>query len=92
MASEALRIDIFCRVVDNFGDIGVSWRLARQWAWEQGAQVRLFVDQLSPAVVLVPEVDAAKEPQVIDGVQWRRWNDDLSARCDADLVIEAFAC
>ena len=22
--------DIFCSVVDNFGDIGVTWRLARQ--------------------------------------------------------------
>ncbi|MGP1615462.1 MAG: elongation factor P maturation arginine rhamnosyltransferase EarP, partial [Pollutimonas bauzanensis] len=25
-----LSFDIFCRVVDNFGDIGVCWRLARQ--------------------------------------------------------------
>lgn len=22
--------DIFCSVIDNFGDIGVTWRLARQ--------------------------------------------------------------
>jgi hypothetical protein len=30
--------DIFCCVVDNFGDIGVTWRLARQL--EQEGRVR----------------------------------------------------
>ena len=28
----SLRWDIFCRVVDNFGDAGVCWRLARKLA------------------------------------------------------------
>ena len=35
-----LQWDIFCRVIDNFGDIGVCWRLATQLAG-QGQQVRL---------------------------------------------------
>ncbi len=39
------RWEIFCRVIDNLGDIGVCWRLARQLADEQGAQVRLWLDQ-----------------------------------------------
>ena len=46
--------DIFCCVVDNFGDIGVTWRLARQLK-QEGAlpihgnevQVRLWVDDLA---------------------------------------------
>ncbi|MFQ6691327.1 elongation factor P maturation arginine rhamnosyltransferase EarP, partial [Bordetella pertussis] len=25
-----MRADIFCRVIDNLGDIGVCWRLARR--------------------------------------------------------------
>ena len=29
-------VEIVCRVVDNFGDAGVAWRLARQLAHEQG--------------------------------------------------------
>jgi len=33
------RWDIFARVVDNFGDAGVSWRLARQLAVEHGRDV-----------------------------------------------------
>ena len=38
--------DIFCSVVDNYGDIGVCWRLARQLANEHGLAVRLWVDDL----------------------------------------------
>jgi hypothetical protein len=33
------RWDIFCKVVDNFGDIGVCWRLARQLQAEHGLQL-----------------------------------------------------
>ena len=36
--------DIFCRIVDNYGDIGVCWRLAKQLAHEHRLTVRLFVD------------------------------------------------
>ena len=36
--------DIFCAVVDNFGDIGVTWRLARQLQREGHGKVRLWVD------------------------------------------------
>jgi hypothetical protein len=28
MPAMQLHWDIFCRVIDNFGDIGVCWRLA----------------------------------------------------------------
>ncbi len=39
-----LYCDIFCRVIDNFGDVGVTLRLARQLASEYNAKVRLIVD------------------------------------------------
>ena len=39
--------DIFCSVVDNFGDIGVCWRLARRLSAGLGQQVRLWVDDLA---------------------------------------------
>ena len=42
----AVRWDIFCCVVDNYGDIGVTWRLARQLVAEHGLRVRLWVDEL----------------------------------------------
>ena len=43
MNIESLRWDIFCHVVDNYGDIGVCWRLASQLAG-RGQSVRLWVD------------------------------------------------
>jgi hypothetical protein len=40
-------LHLFCRVVDNYGDIGICWRLARQLQREHGIDVTLFVDDLS---------------------------------------------
>jgi len=39
------RWDIFCKVIDHYGDIGVSWRLATQLAKEYSISVRLWVDR-----------------------------------------------
>ena len=48
------RWDLFCRVVDNFGDAGVCWRLARDLA-ARGAQVRLVIDDASPLAWMAPQ-------------------------------------
>lgn len=77
--------DIFCRVIDNFGDIGVCWRLARQLSVEYGLQVRLWVDDLSALVKLNPSADFA-------GVEVRHWPEVFPEVTLADVVIEAFAC
>ena len=41
-----MKWDLFCRVVDNFGDVGVCWRLAADLA-QRGEQVRLWIDDAS---------------------------------------------
>ena len=84
--------DIFCNVVDNFGDIGVCWRLARQLANEHGIEVRLWVDDLQSFARLCPEADAEPDKQRCRNVEVRRWSRDFPAVEPADLVIEAFAC
>jgi len=87
--------DIFCRVIDNFGDIGVSWRLARQLVSEHSVQVRLWVDQLVSLHALCPQVDAGAVRQVVSGVEVF-WYDDSHEAADfpppADVVIEVFGC
>jgi hypothetical protein len=45
--------DIFCRLVDNLGDVGVSWRLAADLA-QRGEQVRLWLDEASPLRFMAP--------------------------------------
>jgi uncharacterized repeat protein (TIGR03837 family) len=77
-------------VVDNFGDIGVVWRLARQLEREHGATIRLFVDDLRSFKVLEPAVDTLKEQQEVSGIAVMTWN-CASALQPANLVIEAFA-
>jgi uncharacterized repeat protein (TIGR03837 family) len=67
--------DIFCTVVDNYGDIGVCWRLARQLANEHGLDVRLWVDDLRSFGKLCPELDAGLDEQRCRGVEVRKWND-----------------
>lgn len=84
--------DIFCNVVDNYGDIGVCWRLARQLAHELGLQVRLWVDDLASFKRLCPEADLARDVQHCRGVEVRRWSRDFPAVEPAALVIGAFAC
>ena len=86
------RWDIFCVVVDNYGDIGVCWRLARQLANEHGLAVRLWVDDLRPLSRLCPAVDASQALQRIEGVEVRHWPSPFSATDVSDVVIEAFAC
>jgi uncharacterized repeat protein (TIGR03837 family) len=84
-----MRWDIFCKVIDNFGDIGVCWRLARQLATEHAANVRLWVDDPAPLALLAP--DFATTP-----VQVCRWqtgfSPGFSSDAVADVVIEAFGC
>ena len=84
--------DIFCTVVDNYGDIGVCWRLARQLANEHGLSVRLWVDDLRSFGKLCPELDAGLSEQRCRGVDVRHWPATFPAVEPADLVIEAFAC
>ena len=87
-------LDLYCRVVDNYGDIGVCWRLARQLAAEQGLAVRLWVDDLTSFRRLCAAVDTAAQEQQLEGVTVRRWDDAAGHDVAdvADVVIEAFGC
>ena len=84
--------DIFCSVVDNYGDIGVTWRLARQLVAEHDLAVRLWVDDLSAFVRLCPEADRQAAQQKQAGVEIRQWPVPWQPVEPADVVIEAFAC
>ncbi|MDB5951410.1 MAG: hypothetical protein JWR65_3265 [Massilia sp.] len=91
----ATTLAIFCKVVDNFGDIGICWRLARQLQSEHGLFVTLWVDDLHSFQRICPEVDADADAQQVFGVTVRHWRDQdrvFSAVEVADIVIEFFAC
>ena len=85
----ALQWDIFCKVIDNFGDIGVCWRLAADLA-ARGQQVRLWVDDASALEWMAPAG--------CDGVSVMPWSTPFrvpGAALEAgppDVLIEAFGC
>ena len=87
-----LRCDIFCNVIDNYGDIGVCWRLARQLANELGLTVRVWVDDLGSLAKLCPEADTMQTSQHRRGVEVCRWSKSFPEVQPAELIIEAFAC
>ncbi len=74
--------DIFCTVVDNFGDIGVCWRLSCQLA-AQGQRVRLWVDDASALAWMAPQGCA--------GVEVKSWH-DTAGYTAGHVLIEAFGC
>ncbi|MFG0407674.1 elongation factor P maturation arginine rhamnosyltransferase EarP [Pseudomonas sp. FYR_11] len=84
--------DIFCSVVDNYGDIGVTWRLARQLVAEHGLAVRLWVDDLNAFTPMCPGADANAAQQWQQGVDVRQWPAAWLPVAPADVVIGAFAC
>lgn len=86
------RWDIFCKVVDNFGDIGICWRLARQLHVEHGLQVRLWVDDLGVAQAIIPSLNIEKNVQVCDEISILKWNAKADFSQASDVVIETFAC
>jgi uncharacterized repeat protein (TIGR03837 family) len=84
---------IFCKVVDNFGDIGICWRLARQFHREHGIAVTLWVDDLASFRRIWPQVAVDAAEQIVDGVRVLHWRDQDGAFQPADvadIVIEFF--
>jgi uncharacterized repeat protein (TIGR03837 family) len=91
-SSNPSRWDIFCQVIDNYGDIGVCWRLARQLVCEYGFGVRLWVDDLATFQRICPEIDPRFPLQSAQGVEVRHWDADFADIDPGDVIVEAFAC
>ncbi len=95
MPSPSPRWDIFCSVVDNYGDAGVAWRLARILSAEHGLRVRLCIDALPTLARLVPGVDASRDVQQHNGIDIRAWcrpESPFRRASPGAVVIEAFGC
>ncbi len=80
--------DIFCKVIDNYGDAGVCWRLALDLS-NRGERVRLFIDQPN---VLSKLIGNGSTAQAVEVIPWPEPQQLFQAQDVADVVIEAFAC
>ncbi len=78
-----MRWDVFCRVIDNHGDLGVCWRLAADLA-SRGETVRLWVDDAAALAWMAPGG--------AERVELRPWPEVPVEAEPGDVVIEAFGC
>lgn len=84
--------DVFCRVIDNFGDLGVCWRLSADLA-ARGHTVRLWVDDASALEWMAPGALDGAWP----GMQVLRWEQSQDTTYIAnlpasDVWVEGFGC
>jgi uncharacterized repeat protein (TIGR03837 family) len=75
--------DLFCRVIDNYGDVGVCWRLAADLG-SRGESVRLWIDDASALAWMAPEGAA--------GVEVLAWTGTPAQVEPGEVVVEAFGC
>lgn len=85
-----LHCDVFCKIVDNYGDIGVCWRLSQLLAKQHGLTVRLFIDDFNTACHIIPGLSAQSSTQRIDHITVSPWPETVSTL--PDIVIENFSC
>lgn len=86
---------LFCKVVDNFGDIGICWRLARQLEEEHHIAVTLWVDDLVSFKRICPELNLDCKQQQLNTICVRHWSsqdEQFQINEIADIVIEFFGC
>ncbi|MCB1649612.1 MAG: elongation factor P maturation arginine rhamnosyltransferase EarP [Pseudomonadales bacterium] len=87
---------IFCEAIDNFGDIGVCWRLARQLQQEYGLQVHLWVDDWDALQRFLsspfPHGQQAVRHDGIFLYHWQRGQEPVAVLAQVQVLIEAFGC
>lgn len=92
MHAASLLWDVFCRVIDNHGDLGVCWRLARQLA-ASGQRVRLWVDDARALTWMAPGAQQGG----FDSISVHAWTQPIAPAAlaglpRADVWVEAFGC
>ena len=100
-----MNIAVLCKVVDNFGDIGVVWRLCCQLLNQikkenLTSKINLIVDDLASFNKICNSVDFSKSFQVIDEINIYNWNDeklcyDEFSKNDGEnlsVILEVFQC
>ena len=87
-----MRWDIFCQIIDNYGDAGICWRLARSLTSLHSQEVRIFCDDLPTLNLLASGTD----PEILRRIDLQPWEASYSNSRHPvetpDVVIEAFGC
>jgi len=90
-------IDIFCHVIDNFGDAGVVYRFAKEFKkMNPQCKTRVFIDDLKTLHNIVPQIDVSEPVQHFEQITFidssSLSSQDVENLGVADILVEAFAC
>jgi len=93
-------VDILCKVIDNYGDIGVAWRLARALSESPRCpHIRLVVSGLASFASINPDIDPNAKYQEIPGIEVIAWESPLADKSRDSYetkpprsIVECFAC
>jgi len=90
-------IDIFCHVIDNFGDAGVVYRFAKEFKkMNPQCNTRVFIDDLKTLHSIVPQINASESVQHFEEITFidssSLTSQDVEKLGVADILVEAFAC
>ncbi|NME36706.1 MULTISPECIES: elongation factor P maturation arginine rhamnosyltransferase EarP [Fusobacterium] len=88
-------IDIFCDVIDNYGDIGVVYRFAKEMKRVfPSARIRVILNKLEELIKINKEA-TYREYQVINGIEYI-FEDFFKKNFEefgvSDIIVEAFGC
>ncbi|AGF48187.1 EF-P-adjacent protein [Candidatus Kinetoplastibacterium oncopeltii TCC290E] len=88
-----MKADIFCKIIDNYGDIGFCWRLAKNLSYDYKWSIRLIVDNLNVFSFIQEKIDVNADSQVLSGIHIIKW-DVISKQLilPRGIIIETFSC
>lgn len=87
-------VDIFCEVIDNFGDAGVVYRTAKEIKRKNSSlEVRIFINRLEEIASLNKKLDISINIQSVDNISFILIDEaSLPLFNPGELIIEAFGC
>lgn len=99
---EIKEITILCKVVDNFGDVGVMYRMAKQLLVvnSDALKINIVIDDLVSFNKINSKIDSKKDFQQIDGLNIYNWNNyELCLKHFSEndgeklsVILELFQC
>lgn len=93
---ELKTLDIFCEIIDNYGDIGVVYRVAKELKkrFENDVKVRVFLNRKDEFLKINSEAENTgfQELDQISYITFDYLKENISDIETSDVIIEAFGC
>lgn len=92
---ELNKLDIFCEIIDNYGDIGVVYRVAKEFKkLDNNIKIRVFLNRLDEFLKINNKAKN-QDFQIIDSIEYITFSyleKNSSTLGTSDIIIESFGC